>query len=59
MKFFKLNLKETIKSYIRVLRLAKKPSYEDFVFISKICLIGMFAVGLIGFILYLISALFL
>ena len=51
----KFNIKETIQNYIRVLRIAKKPNFEDFSDSAKICFIGIVVVGIIGFIVYLIS----
>lgn len=55
----KLDIKEKLKSYVRVLSIAKKARKEELIFISKITAIGMIVIGIIGFIIYLFSILFL
>jgi len=55
--FKKVN--EMLGSYKRVLIIARKPDKEDFIKTAKICFIGMGIIGLIGFIIYAISILFL
>ncbi|OFV68741.1 protein translocase SEC61 complex subunit gamma [Methanosarcinales archaeon] len=45
---------DTINEYIRVLKLARKPTREEFLMISKIAGAGMLLIGLIGFIIYLL-----
>jgi protein translocase SEC61 complex gamma subunit len=52
-------IKEALSSYKRVLIIARKPDKEDFIKTAKICFIGMGIIGLIGFIIYAISILFL
>jgi len=52
-------IKETLASYKRVLIIARKPDKEELVKTAKICLIGMGLIGLIGFIIYSFSILFL
>lgn len=47
-------IKENLKNYVRVLKISKKPSKEDFLDSARICLIGMVVLGLIGFITYLL-----
>ena len=54
-----MNIKEKIKSYIRVLMLTKKPDKDEVTVTLRIVLIGMGLIGLIGFIFYLISVLLL
>jgi protein translocase SEC61 complex gamma subunit len=54
-----LKIKEMVASYRRVLVIARKPDKDEFVKTAKICLIGMGLVGLIGFIVYSFSILFL
>ena len=49
-----INLKSTIMRYIRVLQIARKPSKEEFLNASKICSLGIFAIGVIGFVIFLI-----
>lgn len=41
-----------IQEYIRVLRLARKPTREEFNMIAKVSLAGMGIIGLIGFLIY-------
>jgi len=55
----KFNIREKLRSYSRVLKIAKKPSFSDFSSSLKICLVGLIVVGVIGFLVYLISVLFL
>lgn len=52
-------LKEKFASYRRVLTIARKPDKEELMHIAKICAIGIGIVGLIGFIIYSISIIFL
>ncbi len=54
-----LKLRERIDSYIRVLNIAKKPDKDEFFHTAKICAIGAFVVGIVGFLLYIVSILFL
>lgn len=54
-----LRIKERLENYKRVLTISKKPSIEEFKSIAKICALGMFIVGIIGFIMYVISVLFM
>jgi protein transport protein SEC61 subunit gamma-like protein len=49
-----MKIVDTIKNYIRVLKIAKKPNWDDFSDTARICLIGMSVVGIIGFILYML-----
>ncbi len=55
----KLNIKETLASYRRVLQVARKPSADEYKKIAKICGLGMIAIGLIGFATYALSILFI
>jgi protein transport protein SEC61 subunit gamma-like protein len=43
-----------IDEYIRILKLTKKPSREEFSLIAKVAGIGILIVGIIGFIIYLL-----
>jgi len=52
-------IKETLAGYKRVLIIARKPDKEELVKTAKICLIGIGLIGLIGFIIYSFSILFL
>ncbi|OPY25963.1 MAG: preprotein translocase subunit SecE [Methanocella sp. PtaU1.Bin125] len=49
----------TIKQYIRILKLTRKPSNEEFITISKVAGAGILLIGIIGFIIYLIMVPFL
>jgi protein transport protein SEC61 subunit gamma-like protein len=51
-KEFNSNLGQTLKSYIRVLKLTKKPSREEFLTIAKVAGLGILAIGFVGFIIY-------
>jgi protein transport protein SEC61 subunit gamma-like protein len=46
------NISQTLKSYIRVLKLTKKPSREEFLTIAKVAGLGILAIGFVGFIIY-------
>ena len=43
-----------IKQYIRILKLTRKPSNEEFFTISKVAGAGILLIGIIGFLIYLI-----
>lgn len=53
----RINVKETLKKYKRVLILARKPDSKELKDTARICGIGFFIVGIMGFIFYLISVL--
>jgi protein translocase SEC61 complex gamma subunit len=55
----KLNIREKLRNYSRVLKVAKKPSFSELSSSSKICMVGLIVVGVIGFLVYLVSVLFL
>jgi protein translocase SEC61 complex gamma subunit len=55
----KLNIREKLTNYSRVLKVAKKPDREDFAAALKVCLMGLFVVGMLGYVVYIISILFL
>ena len=40
------------REYIRVLKLARKPTREEFLTISKIAILGIALIGMLGFIIY-------
>ena len=44
-----LNILETLKRYVRVLQVARKPGKDEFIASSKICVLGLFLIGIIGF----------
>lgn len=45
---------QVIRAHLRVLKLTKKPSREEFLTIAKVAGIGILAVGAIGFIVYVL-----
>lgn len=53
----KLNIKERLQSYKRVLQISKKPAFEELRDTARICAIGMVLMGVIGFTLYLLAIL--
>jgi len=42
----------SLQEYIRVLKLARKPNREEFMMISKISILGIVLIGMMGFIIY-------
>lgn len=45
---------QVIRSHLRVLKLTKKPSREEFLTIAKVAGLGILAVGAIGFVIYVV-----
>jgi len=56
---FRMKRSEGFKRYIRVLKLAKKPSWDEFWLYTKLTLIGISLLGVIAFIIQLISSFFI
>ena len=56
-----MNIKETTSDFIkqskRVLKVARKPDREEFLNFSKVTASGIAVIGVIGFVIYLISQL--
>ena len=50
----KQSVGQAIREHLRVLKLTKKPSREEFLTIAKVAGIGILAVGAIGFIIYVL-----
>ncbi|WP_135603817.1 protein translocase SEC61 complex subunit gamma [Methanococcoides sp. NM1] len=48
------NVGQVLKSYLRVLKLSKKPSREEFHMISKVAGAGILVIGFVGFIIYIL-----
>ncbi|NYT18910.1 MAG: protein translocase SEC61 complex subunit gamma [Methanosarcinales archaeon] len=48
------NIGQVLKSYLRVLKLSKKPSREEFLMISKVAGAGILLIGFVGFIIYVL-----
>lgn len=51
----KLSWITKLKEYFRVLKIARKPDQSELKSTLRICMIGIGLIGLIGFILYIIS----
>ncbi|HIP74248.1 MAG TPA: protein translocase SEC61 complex subunit gamma [Euryarchaeota archaeon] len=47
-----MGLKDTIEQYVRVLRLARKPSWEEVKRTAKITGLGLAVLGIIGYIIH-------
>lgn len=47
-----MSLKETIRHYIRVMRIARKPTKDEFVSTGKVCALGIGLIGAIGFLIF-------
>lgn len=52
-----MNLSDSIRSMVKVLKLSRKPDMDEFKLSLRICFLGMIAVGVFGFIIQLISTL--
>lgn len=48
------NVVQILKSYIRVLKLSKKPSREEFLMIAKVAGAGILVIGFVGFLIYVL-----
>ncbi len=59
MSNLQFNLKEKFDNYIRVLKISRKPDMDEFKQTTKVALIGIALVGLIGFIFFALSVLFI
>lgn len=51
------NITGSLKQYVRILQLTRKPSMDEFLTISKVAGAGILLIGVIGFIIYLIMVL--
>ncbi len=58
-KAMEFNIKALLRQYRRVLFITRKPSKDEFTGAGKICLIGIFLMGLIGFGIFLAFTLLL
>ena len=52
-----MKIRERLQNYKHVLKIATKPSKDEFFSAARICAIGMAVIGLIGFLIYLIAVL--
>lgn len=53
----KINIRKTLTRYKRVLILARKPDSKELKDTARICGIGFFIIGIMGFVFYVISVL--
>jgi protein transport protein SEC61 subunit gamma-like protein len=51
------NIMNSLKQYVRILQLTRKPSKEEFLTISKVAGAGIVLIGVIGFVIYLVMVL--
>ena len=51
----KLWLKTLLKEWWRVLKVTKKPDKQEFLTITKVSALGMFFIGLIGFLIQMLK----
>lgn len=56
---FNIDIKEKVAEYRRVLQVARKPNSDEFKHLTKICGLGIIAIGIIGFATYAVSILFI
>ncbi len=47
-------LQDKLKEYYNVLKMARKPDWEEFSTTAKVALAVMFAVGFVGFLIYIL-----
>jgi len=52
-----INIKETIKKHVNVLKVARKPTAKEVKEILRIVGIGFLVIGAIGFVFYMVSVL--
>ncbi|MDV0446947.1 hypothetical protein MsAg5_08150 [Methanosarcinaceae archaeon Ag5] len=52
------NIVPTLRSYFRILKLAKKPSRQEFLTIAKVAAAGILAIGIVGFLFYVLMDVF-
>ncbi len=48
------SINQSLKTYLRVLKLTKKPSREEFLTIAKVAGLGIIAIGFVGFVIYIL-----
>lgn len=49
-----MQIREVLKEYYNVLKMARKPDWEEFNLIARVAVVIMLIVGLVGFIIYLL-----
>jgi protein transport protein SEC61 subunit gamma-like protein len=48
------DISKNLKAYLRILKLTKKPSREEFLMIARVAGAGILVVGFVGFVIYLL-----
>jgi protein transport protein SEC61 subunit gamma-like protein len=48
------DISKKLKAYLRILKLTKKPSREEFLMIAKVAGVGILLTGFVGFIIYVL-----
>lgn len=51
-----MDVKYSVSDYVRVLKLASTPSWNEFSQITKIAGAGIFLVGLLGFLIFVVMS---
>jgi len=51
-------IQDKLKEYYNVLKMARKPDWEEFSTTTKVALAVMFAVGFVGFLIYILMEIF-
>lgn len=49
-----INPRQKLRSYLRVMKLTKKPSRDEFLMIAKVAGAGILAAGFVGFVIYIL-----
>lgn len=49
----KIDIKAKLSEWRRILQVARKPDMDEFVMSSKICVLGIAVIGVIGFAMFL------
>lgn len=50
-------MREALRRYRRVLQIARKPSKDEYLGATKVCALGIIVIGLVGFVIFLITVL--
>ena len=49
----KIDIKAKLSEWKRILQVARKPDRDEFITSSKICVLGITVIGIIGFVMFL------
>ncbi|MBU5689629.1 MAG: protein translocase SEC61 complex subunit gamma [Candidatus Aenigmatarchaeota archaeon] len=50
-----MNVRETVKKYVNILKIARKPTKQDLKKVLRVVFYGFIVIGITGFIFYMIS----